>query len=344
MKKSVIEKIILVFSIVTMAVGGIVILGWIFDVSIFRSLSPNLVSMKMNTAVAFLFLGAAVLFLEKGRKAASLASSLVVFLIGSLTFLEYLFGWNLGIDELLIKDAPGAVLTAVPGRMAIMTAINFILLGLTLLGIRRYKKASDILSMAVLYNGFLAFLGYLQGVVEFYKIGGTQITAMALHTSIAFMAVSSVILLFEADRGILRIFVSQRNGGKMLRRALFWTVLIVVAISQLIHYLGASLNYFGREFEGAFFTIVTVFFSSFVLFVVAQNLDTEEMKKIEIEASAKKEEKEYRKKLELERDKLKKLATDLEARNKDLQEINAFTAEREQKMNELKEEIIRLKS
>ena len=85
--------------------------------------------MKANTALAFVLTGLALWLLQTPSKARGsiilrrLCAGLVL-LIALLTTIEYLFGWDLGIDQLLFRDvlSPGEVL---PGRMAPITAAIF---------------------------------------------------------------------------------------------------------------------------------------------------------------------------------------------------------------------------
>ena len=114
-------------------------IGWISDVTILKSISPNFVTMKANTAICFMFIGMSLLLLQtkwQGNKAARIISgfcALVVFMIGFLTLCEYIFGWNLGIDQLLFKESVTAILTSSPGRMSFNTSIIFVLISVTLL-------------------------------------------------------------------------------------------------------------------------------------------------------------------------------------------------------------------
>ena len=94
--------------------GLIVLIGWIFDIPVLKSISPNFVTMKANTAICFISIGLSLWLLQEKwlgnglcRKIARFCA-FVVFMIGFLTFWEYMLGWNLGIDQLLfnIIDVP----------------------------------------------------------------------------------------------------------------------------------------------------------------------------------------------------------------------------------------------
>src|SRR5580698_6423560 len=95
--------------------------GWAFQIPALRSVIPGAVQMKMNTALAFLLSGTALyLLMSKRSLIAERTGTLLAYAVGAIgvaTLSEYLFGWRLGIDELLISDTADAY-NPVPGRMS----------------------------------------------------------------------------------------------------------------------------------------------------------------------------------------------------------------------------------
>lgn len=216
------------------AIGCLVMVGWIFDIGTLKNVLPGLVTMKTNTALGFV-LGGLSLWLwtaatdrdgkaRRGNKkrlySIVYASSFLVLLIGSLTLVQYYFDWNIGIDELLFKEATDAVGTSAPNRMAPNSALNFFILGsaqlLLLSGRRRNYVVAQILTIVAFLVAFLGFLGYAYGITSFYGIG--SYTQMALHTAIAFILQSLGMLLAHPDRGLMAVLVKNHAGGIMARR------------------------------------------------------------------------------------------------------------------------------
>ncbi|MBD1881205.1 ATP-binding protein [Trichocoleus sp. DQ-A2] len=123
--------------IIVTLIGCVVLLGWILDITALKSILPGLVSMKANTSIAFILSGLSLCLWhdaehrrqkakDNRRKSSfdlSQVLAIIVILIGLLTLIEYGFGWNLGIDELLFKDPAGAVGTSAPGRMSPNSAL-----------------------------------------------------------------------------------------------------------------------------------------------------------------------------------------------------------------------------
>ncbi len=84
-------------------VGLTVLAGWAFDVPTLKSLHPTFVAMKANTAAAFLLGGGALLLRANARGRAVVerlarVCAAMVALIGFLTLVETLVGWNLRIQ------------------------------------------------------------------------------------------------------------------------------------------------------------------------------------------------------------------------------------------------------
>ncbi|MBI4726295.1 CHASE3 domain-containing protein [candidate division TA06 bacterium] len=175
--------------------------GWIFDVGILKSVLPGLVAMKANTAVGFLTSGLALLLLtwpgerKRFRLIAGIGSAFVA-LLGLASLSQYLFGWNLGIDQLLFKEQPGAAFTTHLGRMAPPTAFNFALLGLalTLSSFGRRPRLGQSLALIAGLVGLLSMLGYFFGNQAIYFFPSW--TQMAVHTAVCFVLLSVSILLY----------------------------------------------------------------------------------------------------------------------------------------------------
>ena len=134
----------------TVVLGLTVLVGWMWDVALLKSVFPGVVEMKANTAVGLVLAGVSLLLLSSarthaGRRWTGLAAAGLTLLLGALTLSQFVFGCDLGIDELLFRDSAGAVYTAIPGRMSWLTALDFVLVAsaLILLGTRRAIVASQ---------------------------------------------------------------------------------------------------------------------------------------------------------------------------------------------------------
>jgi PAS domain S-box-containing protein len=241
------------------ALGAVVLAGWVLDIALLKSLSADLVSMKPNTAVSFVLAGVALQILSTGptnrnMRLLSLACGFVVSLIGILTLSEYFYDWNLDIDQLLFSDAPGAVGTPTPGRMAPTSALCCFLLGTSLLvlDIRRCYPVAQLLTLVAALVALTAIIGYLYGVESLYGVGST--TGMALHSALGFLLLSAGILLTRQDHGLLMIVTSDAAGGVMARRLLPAAIVLPLTLGWLT-VLGQRAGFHGPEF-GVFLVVI----------------------------------------------------------------------------------------
>ena len=125
-------------SVATVGMGCLVLYGWAFHIEMLKTVLPGLVTMKANTALGIAFSGASLWLLlpaDSGTKRKNVARflALLVVMIGTATLAEYVFGTNLGIDQLLFNDPEGSVGTSSPGRLTPTTATAFMALGLALM-------------------------------------------------------------------------------------------------------------------------------------------------------------------------------------------------------------------
>jgi hypothetical protein len=88
------KKTAKVLSLVVILAGFMVIIGWIFDIRILKSISPAWVSMKFDTAIAFVLSGITLYFIvraiegefDKAQVALSITSLIIILLMGTLFF------------------------------------------------------------------------------------------------------------------------------------------------------------------------------------------------------------------------------------------------------------------
>src|SRR6266481_2181219 len=82
------------------------LLGWIFNISVFRQVYPGLPVMHTNTAFGLLLVTIAILLTGRERRSrkttvAACGLGVIVLLLGLLTLSEYFSGVDFGIDLLI---------------------------------------------------------------------------------------------------------------------------------------------------------------------------------------------------------------------------------------------------
>ncbi len=244
--------------------GLVVLAGWILDVPPLKSVLPGLATMKVNTASAFLLAGLS-LWLRRTERPRQWRSHLgtilaaAVALIGMLTLVEYAVGLDLGIDQILCRDAPDSVGTSSPGRMSQITAVCFLLLGLALLLLDRSARwrlrPSEILAACAAFLALLALVGYVYGVSSLYKVG--PYASVALHTAVAFFALSLGVLTARTDRGMAALALADTAGGHMARR-LLPTLVVFLFVLGWLRLAGQDEGLYDRRFGTALMVLVEI--------------------------------------------------------------------------------------
>lgn len=183
----------------SLLLGFVVLFGWYTHSVTLIQVFPAFVPMQYNTALGFLLSGLGMLALAYGRPQLVLALGGLVTIIGSLTLIEYIFGFDLRIDQLLMEHYIETKTSHV-GRMAPNTALCFTLTGIALLvfhDVNRFKWCTfiaGVLGSLVLGLGIIAFSGYLTSLESAYGWG--SLTRMAVHTAIGFMVLGIGLFTF----------------------------------------------------------------------------------------------------------------------------------------------------
>ncbi len=192
--------------------------------------------------------------------------AIAVTIIAALTLSQYLFGWNIGIDELLFGDSPTSVATSHPGRMGWNTALNFMLLSVALNLLVHQKNHrsywyAQILTLIAILISFQALMGYAYKVKILYGFA-PYTTSMALHTALLFTLLGIGILWARAEHGLMRVVISDSYGGLLARRLLVAAIAVPFLLGWLI-VEGQRAGKYDPAFAVSVFAIVLI-----VIFVV----------------------------------------------------------------------------
>ncbi|ATX79418.1 hypothetical protein Ga0123461_0998 [Mariprofundus aestuarium] len=190
--------------------GIIVMLGWLYDIPLLKSILPHWVSMKFTTALSFLLSGLVLLGIVKATETHSIQSGIfmpavtmgILLLMGSL-LASSLTGIHTGIEGWFIEDVSHAVKTVIPGMPSIGTMGAFIIISLSgVVTLMNPMKATHLLVTGCIESGFsfTALLGYLvDKPALYYHIEGIS-SAMAVHTAILFAMLGVGLLLLGSTR------------------------------------------------------------------------------------------------------------------------------------------------
>lgn len=188
--------------LISAVLGLTVMAGWYTGSITLIKIVPSFSAMQFNTALSFLLCGIGLLSLAFSKPRLALICGIAVSLIGLLTLIQYIFGINLGIDQLLMRDYMASSLSSHPGRMAPPTALNFALTGTSLLiisGFLRPRQRSLVLGLLgaiILPVAIVSLLGYLTRIEAAYMWGRFKGLGMAVHTATGFLFIGAAIISF----------------------------------------------------------------------------------------------------------------------------------------------------
>lgn len=268
-------------SLLVMAIGCIVLLGWQLDISLLKSGFPGMTAtMKANTAICFLLSGFSLRLLQNKtltrlhyRVVQGTTAGLVI-AIGLLTLSQYLFGWDLGIDEWLFRDVVSST-TPYPGRMGVNTALNFVLMGVALLLLgrnsQRYIWLAQICSSVAALISLLALFGHIFEVDILDKLV-VFTTTQALNTILTFFILHGGILSLRLQEGLMQQVTSPLLGGVVLRRLLPWATIFPATLNWF-SLQGEKLGWYNAEFGYTLRSTVMVFTFSTLIWGTARILN-----------------------------------------------------------------------
>jgi PAS domain S-box-containing protein len=179
--------------ILSMALGALVLLGWVFGLNIVTSAGLGQPTMKANTALCFIALGTALAWksqISPSKRVSNfiLIAPLFTLAIALAALIDYTFGVNSRLDQLLFVDNSTTIF---PGRMSPTTAGAFFAASLALLIPRLltdHFNAQTLLWAVVLTVSSVALAGYATDQQELYQV--PPYSSMAVHTAAGFVVLS----------------------------------------------------------------------------------------------------------------------------------------------------------
>jgi PAS domain S-box-containing protein len=181
------QKQLIAAAYAVIALGLLVMVGWLIGsltlVRLVRGGNP----MVFNTAVCFVVAGLGYWSAAMRWRGWARICGLLLVVVSAITFLQFPLGQSLGIDELFMRQRLNVDLSG-PGRMAPNTAVAFFIAGVSLFCMsagRVWARAVVVLAAILLAIGFLSLCGYVTGLRAAFSWG--RFTGMALHTTIAFV-------------------------------------------------------------------------------------------------------------------------------------------------------------
>ncbi|KAB8321131.1 PAS domain S-box protein [Tolypothrix campylonemoides VB511288] len=286
-------------------IGCGVLLGWQLDIPLLKKgFLGSPYAMKPNTAVCLLLSGLSLGLLQRRLPQwlhlVAQGCALLTGIIGLLTLGEYIFRWNLGIDELLFDDGIPTATSLYPARMGEVTAFNFVLLGISLFLLARkipyWDWLAQSLSGVVALTATLALVGHLLGTRVLYEfVVSTTVTAPL--TAVTLIVLCAGILFTHPDKGLMQTVTSSSIGGAIARRLLPWAIIVPVGINSIIIW-GISVHKYDDTLIYALIhaleTVIVVFILSILILLSAKSIDRVEAQRQKAEEKLRESEQQFR--------------------------------------------------
>jgi PAS domain S-box-containing protein len=270
-------------------VALIVLTGWLFDLPLLRSFSAGQIEMKIITAIAFLFAGAALLLLvQRSRISRRLGygAAIAILALAGPSLIESISGADLFGTSPLVFDVPDAPETMRPGRMAPATAVLFVAAAFAMIVAGRRGRPSKIAVRAVLVVMLAVSLLVLIGSVydsSSFRAFGAQ-TPMALPTSIAFLALTAGIATMRIPKEhLLRVMYGTGPASSLARRLIPAAIAVPILFGWL-RILGQRRGLYDLEFGAATFVVMMIIAFLILIGSAAIRLDREDRQRQTAEA------------------------------------------------------------
>ncbi|UFS69967.1 response regulator [Geomonas sp. RF6] len=127
-------------------IGAVFFAAWLGGEMSYRGF--HTITMKTNASLCLLLTGFALALTALGRgegrwRCAAQAMGGAAMSIGALTLLEHIFGWDLGIDQLIAQEPPGALAITAPNRMGPPGAISFAVTGAAVILLNFFARPGE---------------------------------------------------------------------------------------------------------------------------------------------------------------------------------------------------------
>ena len=216
----------LVCAALAMVFGLMTFIGWISAMPLLASVRSNYIPMAPSTALCFSLIGTGLILHVSRSRMRSLIRLLagVVLMLVCAKFVEILGGYHFGIDAWFVRN-PGLFGAVPTGRMAPLTALNFMFVASALVFLTVPSRGTPACALAALATVISAvvLVGYWYGTPLLY--GGT-IIPVALPTACGFFLVGNGIMA-AAGGGAWPLKTVMGNSTKALLLRSFVPIIVI---------------------------------------------------------------------------------------------------------------------
>jgi len=253
-----------VAALVSLVLGGLVLVGWAFEIERATRLLPGITAMKASAATSLVLGGAALLMLLRGSGAYLWAR---LFGCGLLVLM--------GVTWIGHVLARAGIMTTEPVRMGLLAALGFTLQGISLLLLTnprsQGRSKGGETALAAAFVGWASLIVYTYGVGLYSWASVSQMVFTSLGITVLGLGTAAV----DQSGGPLRVLRSDGPGG-VLARYMVPFVAIAPFVLGWIHVLGRRAEWYEPTIGAAVLTIATTVLFTFIVVTYASRLDRSE--------------------------------------------------------------------
>jgi PAS domain S-box-containing protein len=260
-------------TVLPILVGGLYVVAWRTGLAA-RWSAAGIAVVKANMAASLLAAGTALLLLHPSSKspvarAVGIVLSEAVLLVGLLTLIEHLFRTDIGIDQLLATEPPGAIATTSPNRLGPPGALSLTFLGGGLLALAARRRFAPYFGLATAVIVLVPATGFLFGIAQFHA--DAAVTGIAWPTVVCLLSLAIGLLVAQGREGPFALLWRNDAGGTLLRQLLPPALLLPIVL-QVVRLAGERLGLHGRSTGIGLYLISLVLLFSILLWRSASHL------------------------------------------------------------------------
>ena len=275
------------------------IAGWVLNLPLLESIGPHWESMKLITALCFMFYGLALLFMYLNLRSLEIRifSTVLAALIASISMLSlytYFYLFATGHESPVIQISFFRIFLAQNNRMAFLASGSFLLLAGILFLLPGAKSRTDglshIITIPVFLISYFTIVSYILGVPYATRFDNV---AIPFNTGLAFGALCLVIAHMRPGTWLMRFYNLPTLGGIISRKLLLPAIIVPVIIGWC-RLQGERFGIFESD-QGVVFVAIT-YSICFLLMVwlTARYVNRIDLKRLESEETLRHSEERFR--------------------------------------------------
>ncbi len=217
--------------------------AWLFHLPKVLTIIPG-PTMKFNTALCFLLIGLDLILSLKNRfvyDQITKVLNLIILLICSLTFLQYLFNFSYNIDTFFVPDSYSK---SHPGKMSIVSAICFILYSIASFRKRNKieigKKIREAILLAITTIALMAIFAFILQGPAIHPVA--FFSTMPIYSAIFFTLLPLTLSLQNYSKGVSWFMLSRLPGSRMALKLMPFIIFFSLSIGYFVlHAVNSSL-------------------------------------------------------------------------------------------------------